>query len=126
MGDQAKKKILIVDDAEVNQMLLSRILEAYELVNAYNWDDAVEKLHAHGGSFDLIILDLIFPDPEKTGLDLLEYIKADDTLKDIPVIVMSAQVHLEKRAMELGAVEFWKKPFWNAQEVQNRVAKVLG
>ncbi len=72
MGDQAKKKILIVDDAEVNQMLLSRILEAYELVNAYNWDDAVEKLHAHGGSFDLIILDLIFPNPEKTGLDLLE------------------------------------------------------
>ncbi len=124
MSDQSKKKILIIDDAEVNQLLLSRILGDYELLNAYNGGEAFERLQENKGSLDLIILDLVLPDTN--GLEVLKFIKGDDELKEIPVIVMSAQVQLEQTSMEMGAVEFWKKPFWNAQEVQNRVAKVLG
>ena len=124
MSDQSKKKILIIDDAEVNQLLLSRILGDYELLNAYNGEEAFERLQENKGSLDLIILDLVLPDTN--GLEILKFIKGDDELKEIPVIVMSAQVQMEQTSMEMGAVEFWKKPFWNAQEVQNRVAKVLG
>jgi len=124
MSDQSKKKILIIDDAEVNQLLLSRILGDYELLNAYNGGEAFERLQENKGSLDLIILDLVLPDTN--GLEILKFIKGDDELKEIPVIVMSAQVQMEQTSMEMGAVEFWKKPFWNAQEVQNRVAKVLG
>lgn len=124
MSDQSKKKILIIDDAEVNQLLLSRILGDYELLNAYNGGEAFERLQENKGSLDLIILDLVLPDTN--GLEVLKFIKGDDELKEIPVIVMSAQVQMEQTSMEMGAVEFWKKPFWNAQEVQNRVAKVLG
>ena len=124
MSDQSKKKILIIDDAEVNQLLLSRILGDYELLNAYNGGEAFERLQENKGSLDLIILDLVLPDTN--GLEVLKFIKDDDELKEIPVIVMSAQVQMEQTSMEMGAVEFWKKPFWNAQEVQNRVAKVLG
>ncbi|ORT99987.1 two-component hybrid sensor and regulator [Anaerovibrio sp. JC8] len=121
MGDQSKKRILIIDDAEVNQLLLSRILEAYELLNAYTGEQAFEQLRANGETLDLIILDLVLPD--MNGLELLKFMKADDTLKEIPVVVMSAQVQMEQTSLDMGAVEFWKKPFWNAQEVQNRVAK---
>lgn len=124
MSDQSKKKILIIDDAEVNQLLLSRILGDYELLNAYNGGEAFERLQENKGGLDLIILDLVLPDTN--GLEVLKFIKGDDELKEIPVIVMSAQVQMEQTSMEMGAVEFWKKPFWNAQEVQNRVAKVLG
>ncbi len=124
MSDQSKKKILIIDDAEVNQLLLSRILGDYELLNAYNGGEAFERLQENKGSLDLIILDLVLPDTN--GLEILKFIKGDDELKEIPVIVMSAQVQMEQTSMEMGAVEFWKKPFWNAQEVQSRVAKVLG
>lgn len=124
MSDQSKKKILIIDDAEVNQLLLSRILGDYELLNAYNGGEAFERLQENKGSLDLIILDLVLPDTN--GLEILKFVKGDDELKEIPVIVMSAQVQMEQTSMEMGAVEFWKKPFWNAQEVQNRVAKVLG
>ncbi|WP_407397187.1 PleD family two-component system response regulator [Anaerovibrio sp.] len=124
MGDQSKKKILIIDDAEVNQLLLSRILADYELLNAHNGEQAFECLRENGESLDLIILDLVLPD--MSGLELLQFMKGDDQLKEIPVIVMSAQAQMEQTTLEMGAVEFWKKPFWNAQEVQNRVAKVLG
>jgi len=124
MGDQSKKKILIIDDAEVNQLLLSRILADYELLNAHDGGRAIELLQENGESLDLVILDLVLPD--KSRLELLQFMKADEQLKEIPVIVMSAQAQMEQTTMEMGAVEFWKKPFWNAQEVQNRVAKVLG
>ncbi|WP_027396621.1 response regulator [Anaerovibrio lipolyticus] len=124
MSDQSKKKILIIDDAEVNQLLLSRILADYELLNAYNGGQAFELLQENGTGLDLIILDLVLPD--MNGLELLRFMKDNDQLKEIPVIVMSAQGQMEQTTLEMGAVEFWKKPFWNAQEVQSRVAKVLG
>jgi CheY-like chemotaxis protein len=123
MGEQPKKKILIIDDAEVNQMLLSRMLEQYELVNACTGDQAFESLRANAGSLSLIILDLVLPD--MNGLDLLRFIKADEELKDVPVVVMSAQAQMEQASLDMGAVEFWRKPFWNAQEVQKRVAQYL-
>ena len=87
MGDQSKKKILIIDDAEVNQLLLSRILGDYELLNAYNGGEAFEHLQENKGSLDLIILDLVLPDTN--GLEVLKFIKGDDELKEIPVIVMA-------------------------------------
>lgn len=104
--------------------MLSRILADYELLNAYNGGQAFERLQENGAGLDLIILDLVLPD--MNGLELLRFMKDNDQLKEIPVIVMSAQGQMEQTTLEMGAVEFWKKPFWNAQEVQSRVAKVIG
>lgn len=119
-----KKQILIIDDAEVNQILLARMLESYEILNAYDDKQAAELVEKHADTLSLIILDLVLP--EANGLDILEQLKGNEATKDIPVIVMSAQVQMEQRVLEMGAVEFWKKPFYNAQEVQARVKKVLG
>ena len=63
--------------------------------------------------------------PEVSGIELLQQIKSDPATKDIPVIIMSAQVQMEQTTLDMGAVEFWKKPFYNAAEVQKRVAKII-
>ena len=118
-----KKKILIIDDAEVNQILLSRILIDYELLTASDDKQGMALLQEHKDSLSLIILDLVLP--EISGIELLEKFKSDPTTKDIPVIVMSAQVQMEQTTREMGAVDFWKKPFYAVDEVQRRVAKVI-
>ena len=73
-----------------------------------------------------ILTDILFDGKLIWAKELLRFMKDNDQFKEIPVIVMSAQGQMEQTTLEMGAVEFWKKPFWNAQEVQSRVAKVLG
>ncbi|MCR5177252.1 MAG: response regulator [Anaerovibrio sp.] len=119
-----KKKILIIDDAEVNQMLLSRMLEKYEVLSASNGAQGLELVQANADTLALIILDIVLP--ETTGVELLEKIKADPATMDIPVIVMSAQHQTEEQVMELGAIDFWRKPFYAAKEIQERVARIVG
>ncbi|MBE6099681.1 MAG: response regulator [Anaerovibrio sp.] len=119
----AQKKILIIDDADVNQLLLARMLGEYEVINAYDYKQGMERLRDNADAISLIILDLVLPD--ENGIALLEKIKSNDATKDIPVIVMSAQVQMEQKVLDMGAVEFWKKPFYKATEVQARVANIL-
>jgi len=118
-----KKKILVIDDAEVNQMLLTRMLADYEVLTASDDKEGMALLQKNADSLSLIILDLVLP--EVNGIELLQQIKSDPATKDIPVIIMSAQVQMEQTTLDMGAVEFWKKPFYNAAEVQKRVAKII-
>jgi len=118
-----KKKILVIDDAEVNQMLLTRMLADYEVLTASDDKEGMALLQENADSLSLIILDLVLP--EVSGIELLQQIKSDPATKDIPVIIMSAQVQMEQTTLDMGAVEFWKKPFYNAAEVQKRVAKII-
>ena len=118
-----KKKILVIDDAEVNQMLLTRMLADYEVLTASDDKEGMALLQENTDSLSLIILDLVLP--EVSGIELLQQIKSDPATKDIPVIIMSAQVQMEQTTLDMGAVEFWKKPFYNAAEVQKRVAKII-
>ena len=118
-----KKKILVIDDAEVNQMLLTRMLADYEVLTASDDKEGMALLQKNADSLSLIILDLVLP--EVNGIELLQQVKSDPATKDIPVIIMSAQVQMEQTTLDMGAVEFWKKPFYNAAEVQKRVAKII-
>lgn len=120
---ETKKKILIIDDAEVNQLLLTKMLEEYDVISACDFKQGMEQLQNNADTLSLIILDLVLPD--ENGLTLLEKIKSNDATKDIPVIIMSAQVQMEQMVLGMGAVEFWKKPFYKATEVQARVANIL-
>ncbi|MBR2142860.1 response regulator [Anaerovibrio sp.] len=118
-----KKKILVIDDAEVNQMLLTRMLADYEVLTASDDKEGMALLQKNADSLSLIILDLVLP--EVNGIELLQQIKSDPATKNIPVIIMSAQVQMEQTTLDMGAVEFWRKPFYNAAEVQKRVAKII-
>jgi CheY-like chemotaxis protein/class 3 adenylate cyclase len=103
--------ILIVDDDEGNRTMLSRRLQrlGFRTTAAENGRSALEKLK--GARFDLMLLDIQMP--ELNGYQVLECLKADAALRDIPVIVLSASDEIERvaRCIEMGAEDYLPKPF---------------
>jgi two-component system cell cycle response regulator DivK len=82
------KKILIVEDNDLNMKLFNDLLQAhgYETVQTVDGRDALKLVREH--SPDLILMDIQLP--EISGLEVTKMIKADDDLKDIPVIAVTA------------------------------------
>jgi CheY-like chemotaxis protein len=103
--------LLVVDDNELNRDMLSRRLErlGYTVANAENGRRALEMIRAQ--PFDLVLLDIMMP--EMNGYQVLEQLKADATLRHLPVIVLSAIDEIESvvRCLEMGAVDHLLKPF---------------
>jgi len=112
MQEPAAMSLLIVDDDEMNRYTLARRLrrDGYErLAMAANGIEALAAMRQD--KFDLILLDIMMP--ELDGFGVLEVMRADNNLKTMPVIVVSANddtSHLV-RAIELGAVDYLTKPF---------------
>jgi class 3 adenylate cyclase len=104
--------LLVVDDNEDNLYTLTQRLrrEGYTNVGtARDGRQALELLRAR--PFDLVLLDVMMP--EVNGYQVLEALKADDGLRSIPVIMISAVDELESviRCVELGAADYLPKPF---------------
>ncbi len=103
--------VLVVDDIEDNRIVLSRRLSrrGHEVATAIDGIDALEQLEA--GQYDLVLLDIMMP--RLDGYGVLEQMKADLRLRDIPVIVISAldQVESIVRCIKLGADDYLPKPF---------------
>ena len=82
------KKILIVEDNDLNMKLFNDLLQAhgYETVQTVDGRDALKLAREH--SPDLILMDIQLP--EISGLEVTKMLKADDDLKGIPVIAVTA------------------------------------
>lgn len=107
-----KRKLLAVDDEEFNRKLLVRHLnkEGYSNVDmAENGQQAMEM--ARVGKYDLVMLDIEMP--EMDGIAVLEAMKSDMRLRDIPVIMISGVEEMERivKCIELGAEDYLHKPF---------------
>ena len=103
--------VLVVDDIEMNRDMLCALLAAdgHKAAVAENGRLALELIKAK--SFDLILLDVMMP--EMNGYQVLEHMKSDPVLRDIPVIVLSAldEIGSVVRCIELGAEDYLPKPF---------------
>ncbi|HFC76643.1 MAG TPA: response regulator [Candidatus Moranbacteria bacterium] len=103
--------LLVVDDGENNRELLSRRLkkEGFEVEEAENGLQALEKIRDK--KFDLVLLDIIMP--EINGYQVLEAIKTDEYLTQIPVIMISALDEIDSvvHCIEMGAEDYLQKPF---------------
>ncbi|HSM57962.1 MAG TPA: SpoIIE family protein phosphatase [Candidatus Sulfomarinibacteraceae bacterium] len=104
-------QVLVVDDHELNRDMLSRRLarQGHEVALAENGREALEMARSH--EFDLVLLDIMMP--EMDGYQVLEALKADEALRHIPVIMISAADQIESvvRCIEMGAEDFLPKPF---------------
>jgi DNA-binding response OmpR family regulator len=105
------KKILLIEDTPDMRNLLQSNLAArgYAIEMA---DDGEKGLaRAYQNQPDLILLDVRLPG--MSGWEVLAKLKSDNALKTIPVIVMTASENLddETRALDLGAVCYFTKPF---------------
>lgn len=102
--------LLVVDDNKVNRLLLARSLElhGYHATLAENGRIALDLMR--GTPFDLLLLDIEMP--EMNGYQVLEQLKADVALRDIPVVVTSSVEGLDNvvRCIELGAEDYLNKP----------------
>jgi DNA-binding response OmpR family regulator len=109
--DAAGGRILVVEDGVVNRMALSRALEVRgHAVQAVA--DGLEAIHAlRAGHFDLVLLDIAMP--RKDGFETLAEMKADTTLRELPVIVISGvdDTRSVVRCIEMGALDHLPKPF---------------
>lgn len=103
--------ILIVDDYRTNRLKLALGLkqQGHTVGEAENGVAALEKLRSE--AFDLMLLDIIMP--EMDGYQVLEEMKRDRSLRDVPVIVISAQDDLDSvvKGIELGAEDYLPKTF---------------
>ena len=103
--------ILVVDDSRMNRLKLSRSLEqqGHRVDAAEDGQQALEMLRSQW--FDVVLLDLIMPGMD--GYQVLERIKGDPELRDLPVIVISALDEIDSvvRCIEMGAEDYLPKPF---------------
>ncbi len=106
-----KPKILIVDDEPFNVDYLEQELEDlnYETIAAINGQEALEKIVIE--SPDLVLLDIMMPIMD--GFSVLEKVKANAAIRDIPIIVISANNDLKSvvKGIQLGAEDYLPKPF---------------
>jgi two-component system, chemotaxis family, chemotaxis protein CheY len=108
----AVPNILIADDSRfMREVLLGsfRGQPGLELHQAATGRAAIEQLSTR--KVDLVILDLTMPD--LGGYEVLEFARAQDGLKNLPILVLTSRDDPEakERALALGATEFLTKPF---------------
>lgn len=106
-----RPKILIVDDEPFNVDYLEQELAElnYETISAQNGREALEKIRAECP--DLVLLDIMMPIMD--GFTVLERVKADISMRDTPIIVISAVNDLTSvvRGIQSGAEDYLPKPF---------------
>ena len=120
-----KKKILVIDDDEMNLQIAKMILEkklSCEVICASSGVDGLEILRNE--RVNLVLLDILMP--EMDGMETLLKIRADERIKKVSVMMLTATVEkdLIQRAMALDVTDYIKKPFLPADLIK-RVEKKL-
>ncbi len=112
MFEDRKARILIVDDNLINRKKLRMAVENL----GHDAEVAIDGAHglkaAREGDFDTVLLDLLMP--EMDGFQVLNQLKSEPALRDLPVIVISDledDTDAVTRAIELGAEDFLPKKF---------------
>ena len=114
----------MVDDNEMNRDMLGRRLQrqGYRVTMAVDGRQALEFIKQE--PFDLVLLDKMLP--VMNGYEVLEHLKADQSLSHIPVIITTALDESDGKAkcMELGAEDYLTKPF-NPVILKSRISDCL-
>ena len=106
--------VLAVDDDIINLKLLKSMLlktgKVKEVVEAKNGSDAIGVLKSRE-DVDLILLDIIMP--IMNGIEVLKVVRADDSLRQLPIIVLTTDETKKAEALDHGANGFLTKPIRN-------------
>lgn len=121
----SRKKILVVEDNELNRDLLALILsQEYDVLKAENGAEALDVLKQYGEAVSLILLDIVMPVMD--GYTFLSIVKKDPAYSSIPVIVTTQNDSEadEVNALAHGAADFVPKPY-RSRIIMHRVASII-
>jgi DNA-binding response OmpR family regulator len=111
-------KILTVDDSKTIRMIVKKAFSQYNC-DLYEAENGVEGLALANKEIpDLIILDITMP--VMTGIEMLEKLKSEKELKEIPVIMLTAESGKENvmKIVKMGVKDYIVKPFKGEQLVE--------
>ena len=118
-------RILIVDDFSTMRRIVKNLLNDLGFFNTTEADDGTSALaELRRAPFDLVITDWNMPG--MAGIDLLKAIRADDTLKSIPVLMVTAEAKREQiiEAAQAGVNGYVIKPF-TAATLGDKLSKIF-
>lgn len=122
---QKQYTILVVEDNDINREILDSILsDDYKLIFAENGKIGLQLFKQYASEIDLVLLDIIMPVMD--GYQVLEAVREDPMLRDIPIVVTTANDGMddEVRSLQLGASDFVRKPY-NPVVVRLRVESIF-
>ncbi|XOB42736.1 MAG: response regulator [Candidatus Nealsonbacteria bacterium] len=118
-------KILIIEDDRFLRELISRKLtdEGFDAVGAADGEEGIKKVKEEKP--DLILLDLILPSID--GFEVLSRIKKDESVKSIPVIILSnlGQKEEVEKGLKMGAVDYLIKAHFTPGEIISKIKNNL-
>ncbi len=118
-------KILIVDDFSTMRRIIKNLLRDLGFTNTEEADDGSTALPMlKSGNFDFLVTDWNMP--QMTGIDLLRAVRADDRLKHLPVLMVTAEAKRDQiiEAAQAGVNGYVVKPF-TAQALQDKIEKIF-
>lgn len=125
MSDATKKRILVIEDDQFYASIFQRklMIEGYDVVLASDGEQGLKAMREQKP--DLILLDMIMP--VKDGFETLKELKNDDTLKNIPVIILSnlGQEEDITKTKELGASDYIVKSNMSIAEMVEKVRQIV-
>jgi len=125
MSNPADLKFLIVDDFSTMRRIVRGLLKEMGCLHAEEAEDGTVALHMlKAQKFDFVVSDINMPN--MNGFDLLKAVKADDSLKHIPVLMVTAEARKEDIVMaaQSGAAGYIVKPFTKAT-LEEKVQKIM-
>lgn len=121
---QVKRKVLIVEDEQINQQILSFILQnEYDVLLANDGQEALDILNKQHKEISLVLLDLVMPVMD--GFEVLTHIGKEPALKRIPVIVLTSDKSAEIESLKLGAQDFIVKPYDMPEVILARIKRTI-
>lgn len=118
-------KILVVDDFSTMRRIIKNLLRDLGFTNIHEADDGVTALPMlKGGGFDFLVSDWNMPG--MTGIDLLRAVRADESLKTLPVLMVTAESKREQiiEAAQAGVNGYVVKPF-TAATLKEKIEKIF-
>ncbi len=122
---EKKKRILLVDDSDIDRMMLNTMLcDQFEVIEMCDGFAAIEFLRENRNNLDVVLLDISMPVVD--GFDVLEAMK-EDQITNPPVILITSEATLDnvQKARQFGISNFLKKPFKRA-DMLARIRQQLG
>ncbi len=119
-------KVMVVDDFSTMRRILKNILKQLGYENIEEAEDGVQAFNKlQSGGADFIVTDWNMPN--MNGLELLKAVRADGSLKEVPVLMVTAEAEKENiiAAVEAGVSNYIVKPF-TAETLKEKIDKIFG